>query len=313
MFDQSAQRVEPWLSIQERIEQQDWPKPALYVVATPIGNLADLTPRARYALELADVIAAEDTRSSRPLLQAWGIHTPLIAAHRHNERQVTEDVLDRLQAGERVALISDAGAPAISDPGGQLVQDIKAAGFRVVSLPGASACITALMSVGATTDERPWFVFLGFPPARSAARLKMLERWKDFEGAVVMYEAPHRLDALLRDMNVTFESSRDVSLARELTKRFEEVVTLPLAGALAWLKDDMHREQGEYVVIVHPDRARVDSQDADDSQWQSADRQAWMGALTESLSTRDASKVMAKALGVPKDVCYRELLRFLGK
>lgn len=308
MTDDHAQQSSLWQSMEQRLAQQHWPKPALYVVATPIGNLTDLTVRGWYALKLVDVIAAEDTRSSRPLLQAWGIETETMAAHRHNEREATAAILQRLQAGDRVALISDAGSPAISDPGGRLVQDIRIAGYEVVALPGPSACITALMSVGATSDEQPEFSFLGFLPSRTTGRIKTLQAWQNTRGCLVIYEAPHRLEALLRDMLTVFEPSRKISLARELTKRFEETVTLDLSDALQWLAADTHRDQGEYVIIVHSKGQVRESVDQDDPQWQSVQRQAWMTALLAQLSTRDAAKVMSQALGIAKDICYRQLL-----
>lgn len=299
----------------ERLGQQSWPKPALYVVATPIGNLTDMSLRAWYGLRAADIIAAEDTRSSRPLLQAWGIETPLLAAHRHNEREATAQIIERLSTGARVALISDAGAPAISDPGGRLVHDVREAGYPVIPLPGPNAAITALMAVGATTDEQPAFCFLGFLPAKHAARLTVLRRWTAFEGALVLYEAPHRLRAMLADVSAVFEPERQVSLARELTKRFEEITTLPLAQVAHWLDGGSHREQGEYVVIVHAaQRIRAsDSHPQDDQAWQAPERVAWMSALLANVSTRDAAKILSQALGLPKDECYRRLLAYSGK
>ncbi|MCD8517421.1 MAG: 16S rRNA (cytidine(1402)-2'-O)-methyltransferase [Burkholderiaceae bacterium] len=303
----------PWQDLLGRLEQQQWPKPALFVVATPIGNLTDLSLRAWYALRLADVIAAEDTRTSQALLQAWHVDTPLMAAHRHNERAATAAILQRLEAGERVALISDAGAPGVSDPGGQLVQDVREAGFDVVAIPGASALVTALMATGVATDAQPTFAFLGFLPPKQAARERSLKRWLGADTAVVMYEAPHRIADLLRDLCQVFGPVRRVSLARELTKRFEETVTLDLGHASAWIAADRYREQGEYVVILHAPESRVTiDQDEDQALWQSAERQAWMAALLSVLSTRDAAKVMAKALGAPKDVCYAQLLAYSG-
>jgi 16S rRNA (cytidine1402-2'-O)-methyltransferase len=304
----SAPLLPPTQDLVDRLNQQHWPKPALYVVATPIGNLVDLTLRAWYVLRLVDVIAAEDTRSSRPLLQAWHVDTPLMAAHRHNERQATQAILQRLEQGQRVALISDAGAPAISDPGGRLVQAIRQAGFEVVPIPGASAAISALMATGATTDEQPEFAFLGFLPTRQAARQRLLRRWLAFEATVVVYEAPHRILDLLQDLLEVFGSQRTVSLARELTKRFEETVTLALSEALAWLSANPHRLQGEYVVVLHPLARQPESEGSQDDAWQTPERQSWMAALLSVLSTRDAAKVMALALGQPKDVCYAQLL-----
>ncbi len=297
-----------WRDLLDRLEQQRWTKPALYVVATPIGNLTDLSLRAWYTLRMADVIAAEDTRTSQALLQAWHVTTPLMAAHRHNERAATAAILQRLEQGQTVALISDAGAPAVSDPGGRLVQDVRQAGFEVIAIPGASAAIAALMATGVTTDEQPSFAFLGFLPARQAARARLLSRWLGAETALVMYEAPHRIGDLLQDLCQVFGETRPVSLARELTKRFEQTVTLALGESKAWVQADPHRAQGEYVVLVHAPQAMPVSEPESDQVWQSQERQAWMAALLSELSTRDAAKIMAKALCVPKDICYAQLL-----
>lgn len=302
-----------WQDLLGRVQQQHWPKPALYVVATPIGNLTDLSLRAWHALRIADVIAAEDTRTSQTLLKAWHIDTPLMAAHRHNERAATASILQRLEDGECVALISDAGAPAVSDPGGQLVQDVRAAGFQVVAIPGASALITALMATGVTTDAQPAFAFLGFLPARQAQRQRALGRWLGADTALVMYEAPHRIGDLVSDLMQVFGQARRVSLARELTKRFEETVTMLLQDARTWIDADRHREQGEYVVVLHPPESGVEVVSDDDDLWQTPERQAWMSALLSVLSTRDAAKVMARALGVPKDVCYAQLVIHSGR
>lgn len=163
-----------WKRLAEQVAGQHWPAPALYVVATPIGNLGDLGLRAWQALRQCDVIAAEDTRSSRPLLDAWDIRTPLMAAHRHNEAAAAEAIVQRLEAGQRVALVSDAGAPAVSDPGARIVRRVREAGFPVVPVPGPSAVITALMGAGVTSDENPAFVFAGFPPPKQGARRKWL-------------------------------------------------------------------------------------------------------------------------------------------
>lgn len=294
--------------IQARLAQQHWPKPALYVVATPIGNLMDLSLRAWHVLRLVDVIAAEDTRSSRALLQAWQIDTPLMAAHRHNERQATASIIEQLSAGARIALVSDAGAPAVSDPGGQLVQDVRAAGFEVVVVPGPSAAIGALMASGACTDQDPMFVFLGFLPNKSAARQRVLRHWQATQASLVMFEAPHRIVGLLTDLQAVFAGQRQVSLCRELTKRFETTVTLSLAESLNWVKADPHRQKGEYVVVVHPPLGHPSSHEGQDLAWQSPERRAWMDALLSSLSTRDAAKIMARALDLPKDECYAQLL-----
>ena len=307
----SEQTEVPLGAMVQRVQSQHWPASVLYVVATPIGNLADLSLRAWYALRQADVIAAEDTRSTRVLLDAWGIGTPLMAAHRHNERQAQTEIIERLAAGQRVALVSDAGAPGVSDPGGYVVQGVRAAGFQVMALPGPSAVITALMSVGTTTDAHPAFCFLGFLPPKSAARLRMLRSYRDFVGTLVMFEAPHRLKSSLSDLLAVFGPERAISLARELTKRFEETASLPLKEAIDWVAADAHREQGEYVLLVHPP-SQVQPV-LDDDEWPVAAMDAWMDALLAQVSTRDAAKIMAHALNLPKDRCYKALLARSGQ
>lgn len=285
-----------------RLSAQEWPSPALYVVATPIGNLADLSPRARHALAIADIIAAEDTRSSRQLLQAWGIATPLMAAHRHNEAAAAEQVLARVRDGQRVALISDAGSPAVSDPGARIVRAVRRAGFQVVPLPGPSAVITALMASGATSDENPAFVFAGFAPPKAGARRKWMQQWCAVQAPVVMYESPHRLAATLADLLQECGPQREMTVARELTKRFEQIVTLPLAQAADWLRADAHHAQGEFVLIVHeaPQVARETGLDAA--------ARSLLEALLETVSVRDAVKVATRVTGLPRDTVYAAAL-----
>ena len=300
-----------WQAQLAKLPAQRWPKGALYVVATPIGNLADLSLRAAYALQLADVIAAEDTRATRVLLQAWGIHTPLISLHRHNEHSQLDGLLQRLANGERVALVSDAGSPAISDPGGHTVRAVRQAGHGVVALPGPSAVTTALMSLGATTDQHPGFCFLGFLPPKSAARLKQLRLYTSFDGTLVWFESPHRIRAMVGDLCAVFGSDREVSVCRELTKRFEQTVTLPLGECEQWMASEAFREQGEFVVLLHP--AARESSDTEDDALSAPGVQAWMDALLANTSVRDAAKVMAQALGQPKDRCYALLLARSGR
>src|SRR5690606_22020374 len=235
---QSMEASVTWKRLAERVAAQHWPAPALYVVATPIGNLGDLGLRAWQALQRCDVIAAEDTRSSRPLLDAWGIGTPLMAAHRHNEAAAAQTIVQRLEAGECVALISDAGAPAVSDPGARIVREVRQAGYPVVPVPGPSAVIAALMASGATSDENPAFVFAGFSPSKAVARQQWLRQWLSVPAPVVFFESPHRLAAVLKDLAQLCESQREVTIARELTKRFEQIVTLPAEQAPAWLASD---------------------------------------------------------------------------
>ncbi|NYT62659.1 16S rRNA (cytidine(1402)-2'-O)-methyltransferase [Alcaligenaceae bacterium] len=291
-----------WKRLTERVDAQHWPAATLYVVATPIGNLGDLSLRAWQTLSRCDVIAAEDTRASRPLLDAWGVDTPLIAAHRHNEAEAAQSIVDRLSQGERVALVSDAGAPAVSDPGARIVRAVRAAGYGVVAIPGASAVIAALMASGVTSDENPAFVFAGFMPPKPTARQKWLQRWCAVPAPIVMFESPHRLDAAVKDMLQVCGPARQLTIARELTKRFEQVVTMPLSEAAAWLAADSHRSQGEFVLIVHQADTTPTEEDIDPSS------SVLLDALLETLSVRDAARVAAKVTGLSRDTLYAQAL-----
>ena len=295
-----AQAGDVWSRMAERVAGQHWPEATLYVVATPIGNLGDLGLRAWQALTQADVIAAEDTRSSRSLLDAWGISTPLMAAHRHNEASAAQDICQRLEQGQRVALVSDAGAPAVSDPGARIVRAVRAAGHAVVPIPGPSAVITALMGSGVTSDENPAYAFAGFAPPKAVARQRWLRSWCALPAPVVMFESPHRLTAMLADLLEVCGAERELTIARELTKRFEQVVTLPLAQAAGWLAEDAHRAQGEFVLIVHAPPSTADAAAGPDDPATAV----LLDALLETLSVRDTAKVAAKITGQPKDALY---------
>ncbi|MDY0308240.1 MAG: 16S rRNA (cytidine(1402)-2'-O)-methyltransferase [Castellaniella sp.] len=288
-----------WKRHAEQVADQSWPSGSLYVVATPIGNLGDLSLRAWETLRRCDAIAAEDTRTTRALLDAWGIATPLLAAHRHNEREAAETVIRRLALGERIALVSDAGAPAISDPGARLVREVQAAGHRVVPLPGPSAVVAALMASGATRDDEPGFAFAGFMPSKAQARRKWLTQWLAWPVPVVMFEAPHRLRAALVDLAAVAGPARRVTVARELSKRFEEIQTLAAKDVLAWLDEDSHREQGEFVLVVHADES-VPEPDVD----LSPEQRRIMKALLEELSVRDAARIGARVTGLARDRLY---------
>lgn len=287
-----------WKRLTDKVAEQHWPAATLYVVATPIGNLGDLGLRAWQALSRCDVIAAEDTRASRPLLDAWGISTPLMAAHRHNEAAAAQAIIQRLAQGERVALVSDAGAPAVSDPGARIVRAVREAGCQVIAIPGASAVIAALMASGATSDENPAFVFAGFMPPKAAARQKWLRRWCAMPAPIVMFESPHRLTAAVADLLQVCGPERKLTLARELTKRFEQVHTLPLGEAENWLAADPHRRQGEFVLIVHEAQEPAAGEEVDPAVLELLD------ALLDSLSVRDAARVAAKVTGLPRDELY---------
>ncbi|MHC8945741.1 16S rRNA (cytidine(1402)-2'-O)-methyltransferase [Advenella incenata] len=302
MTSESGQFDARWQRVLHDLANQDWPAGCLYVVATPIGNLADLSPRALYALQKADLIAAEDTRSSRVLLNAWGIETPMMAAHRHNEAQAAATLLRHLGQGQRVALISDAGAPAVSDPGGRIVSEVRAAGHQVRVIPGPSAVIAALMGSGATSDENPAFVFAGFAPQKAVARQTWLKTWCAVPAAIILFESPHRVRSTAIDIAAIAGADRPVTVARELTKRFEQIATVP-AGELAdWFAQDSQRTMGEFVLIVHEaakKEAAALGQDAEQI----------VTAMLRSYSVKDTARLLAAFSGLPRDVLYAKALQ----
>ena len=227
---------------------QDFPPGTLYVVATPIGNRADITLRAVHTLSLVDAVACEDTRQSAHLLTALGLHKPLMAVHEHNEREGAQRVVERLARGERVAYISDAGTPAVSDPGAALVQAVRAAGFRCVPLPGASSALAALSVAGDVSAAG--FRFVGFLPAKGSARAAALRAAVMDAGSVVLFESPHRIEALAAELAQACPM-RTVTVARELTKQFETVHTLVAQAFPAWLGADANQQRGEFVLVLH--------------------------------------------------------------
>ena len=300
-----------WSRLGLRVDAQEWPASALYVVATPIGNLGDLSLRAWQTLSRATIIAAEDTRSTRILLDAWGIATPLMASHRHNEAAAAQAIVQRLQAGERVALVSDAGSPAVSDPGARVVAAVIEAGFRVIPLPGASALITALMAAGVTDDEHPEFIFAGFAPNKAMARQKWFKYWCSFGASVAFYEAPHRINASLKDLCAVAGPERRVTLARELTKRFEQICTMTLGETASWIQADAHREQGEFVVIIHPLAQAATQSLSGDGEMAAID--AWIDAMLPLVSVRDIAKIIAQATSLKRDAVYARALTRKGE
>lgn len=280
---------------------QDWPAGALYVVATPIGNAADLTLRALWVLSRVDAIAAEDTRMTRPLLQRYGIATPLLAAHQHNEHAAAARIIERLQRGERVALVSDAGTPGVSDPGARIVADVRAAGLRVVPLPGASSALAALAAAGCSATG---FRFIGFLPQPARARGRLLHQVCASEVACVLFEAPHRIVATAQALAAALPAERPVTIARELTKKFESIEKVPAAALPAWAAT--HQARGEYVLVI--DAAAPAASVETEAQQIDPTTQRWLDALAEALPAARAAAVAAQATGLGRDVLYAALV-----
>ena len=280
---------------------QNYPISTLYVVATPIGNVSDISLRALHLLALVDAVACEDTRNTGHLLTRFGLHKPLIAAHQHNEREVADKLIARLQAGERIALVSDAGTPGVSDPGARIVDAVRAAGLRVVPLPGASAAIAALSASGLVNDQ---FYFVGFLPAKAKQRESALARLRAVPATLVLYEAPHRILDCVQALAGVFEPTREIVFARELTKLFEEVHRCPLAAALDWVKADPHREKGEFVVLVAGAQAEGDAEDVE------AER--ILQILLAECSVKQAANLAAQITGRKKNALYERALQIKG-
>jgi 16S rRNA (cytidine1402-2'-O)-methyltransferase len=277
---------------------QQYPAGALYVVATPIGNLADLSLRAIHVLSLVDAVACEDTRHSAPLLRHLGLDKPLLAVHEHNEREAAGDVLARLARGERVAYISDAGTPAISDPGAALVAAAQGAGYRCIPLPGASSALAALSVAGDTLGAG--FMFIGFLPTRGAERVQALKALAARDDAQVMFEAPHRIDSLLQGLAEVC-GERSITLCRELTKQFETVATLPASQLPAWLAADVNRSRGEFVLVVH---ARNPSASDDGL----AAHDTTLRILLGELPLKQAVALAAELTSAPRNALYARAL-----
>lgn len=280
---------------------QDWPAGTLYVVATPIGNLADVTLRALHLLSIADAIACEDTRHSRQMLQAWGVEPrrPL-ALHEHNEAQAAQQVLELLAQGARVAYVSDAGTPAISDPGARLAAACRAAGYRVAPLPGASSVTCALSAAGLAGDGR--FVFAGFLPAHAKERAAAVQALAAEPRAVVLFEAPHRIAALAGALAPLGE--RAVTVCRELTKQFEHIETVRADALAAWLAEDAQRQRGEFVLVLHTDARPAAEQHA-----QEGERTLRL-LLDEGISVAAAARLAARISGGSRSALYATALRW---
>jgi 16S rRNA (cytidine1402-2'-O)-methyltransferase len=271
----------------------------LYVVATPIGNLGDITSRALEVLEAVDLVAAEDTRVSGRLLKHFGVKTPLLSVHEHNEQARIEALLGRLEQGESIALISDAGTPLVSDPGYRLVRATRAAGFQVVPIPGASALLAALSAAGLPTDR---FVFEGFLPPKPAARRQHLQGLAREQRTLVFYESAHRLLASVDDMAQELGPARRAVLARELTKLHEEFHGDTLGNLGAWIQADANRQRGEFVILVAgADEAGVAEE--------ALDPDVVLATLLDELPVKQAVRIAARLTSVARNDLYQRALK----
>jgi 16S rRNA (cytidine1402-2'-O)-methyltransferase len=279
---------------------QHYPQGCLYVVATPIGNLADITLRALHVLGLVDCIACEDTRHTQQMLRAYGLDKPasaLLAVHQHNETEAAQTVIARLQQGQRVAYVSDAGTPGVSDPGARLVDQVRAQGLRAVPLPGASSVVTAISVAGLANagHGHGGFVFKGFLSSKAAERALEVDAIAAQAEAVVLLEAPHRLEALAKALAAL--GARKVTVGRELTKQFEELATVDASELSTWLASDANRLRGEFALVIHP--ATTAANAADDRV---------LRLLLEQLPLKSAVKLAAEITGEPRNALYERAL-----
>ncbi len=269
-------------------------------MATPLGNRQDITLRALSVLAAVDLIAAEDTRHSGKLLDAHGISAKMLALHEHNEQEGATRVIAMLEAGQHVALITDAGTPAVSDPGARLVARVQEAGHVVVPVPGACAAIAALSASGLTAAH---FHFHGFLPPKSAARRTALDALRSLDATLVFYEAPHRVLETVEDLVATLEPAREIVFARELTKLFEQIARMPLADAPGWLAEDANRQRGEFVLLVGPAPA---------AEGLPPEALRVLKLLLAELPLKTAARLAADITGVSKNALYDEALKLKG-
>ena len=282
--------------LSELAQGQQFPAGALYIVATPIGNVADITVRALHVLGLVDRVAAEDTRNTSQLLSRYGISKPTIAVHEHNERSAAEHVIAHLRNGERIACVSDAGTPGISDPGAKLVDAVREAGFPVIPLPGASALTTALSVAGAWVHT---FSFIGFLATKPKQRETQLQSLLTHTPALVFYEAPHRIVETVQALARAFGGERQLLIARELTKLHESIHRCTLAEGPTWLAGDANRQRGEFVLVVEGAPQQAADDDAHD---------ALLATLLEELSVSSAARLAATLTGASRNALYTRAL-----
>ncbi|MCE7504911.1 16S rRNA (cytidine(1402)-2'-O)-methyltransferase [Polynucleobacter sp. IMCC30063] len=287
------------LGIADFLQQQDLPASALYVVATPIGNLGDITLRALHVLNAVDGIACEDTRHSAALLRAFGIHKKCVALHEHNEVAATKKMISHLKQSQRWAYISDAGTPGISDPGAKLVGAVQQAGFRVIPIPGPSA-LTAIASVGggALDHLQGRFQFIGFLPHKVKERERVLNEINLSAQASIFLESPHQIQSSLLNLSAILKPEREIIIGRELTKKFEAIAFLTAGALKDWLANAISLK-GEFIILVAGEKS---------SEPQSADAVAvhrWINVLAEYLGSKEIAKVVSTATGMPQKAAYQ--------
>jgi len=285
---------------------QHYPEATLYVVATPIGNLADISLRALHVLQLVDAVACEDTRHTQGMLHHYGIQTgagkPLLVVHQHNEAQAAGLVVERLQRGERVAYVSDAGTPAVSDPGARLVAAVRAVGLNIMPLPGASSVTTVLSAAGATraegsADSATGFVFVGFLPSKAGERDQAIQALQADTRVAVILEAPHRIEALARALAVL--QGRLVTVGRELTKQFEEIATVPAQNLADWLTASPQRTRGEFALVLHASAPQESPEGST----------RVLKLLLTELPLKTAVRMAAEITGAPRNELYEAALK----
>jgi 16S rRNA (cytidine1402-2'-O)-methyltransferase len=301
-MNQSSTSLSAILPTMNEVSRQSYPVSALYVLATPIGNIGDITLRALHVLSIVDAVACEDTRNTAHLLIRYGLSKNLIAAHQHNEREVADKLIARLQAGERIALVSDAGTPAISDPGARIIDAVRSAGLRVMPVPGVSAAVAALSAGGLLNDQ---FCFVGFLPARTRQRDTVLSGLRATAATLIFYEAPHRIVEMVNALAAIFGPQRQIVFARELTKLFEEIHRCDLSQAAAWLAADANRQKGEFVILVEGAPAATDAD--------SAEAERILAILLTECSVKQAAMLTAQITGRKKNALYERALQLTGQ
>jgi len=290
------------LPIMQEVARQHYPDSALYVLATPIGNVGDISLRSLHVLAIVDAVACEDTRNTGQLLTRYGISCSLLAAHQHNEQEVAQKLIERLRAGQRIALVSDAGTPAVSDPGARIVSQVLRAGLRVIPLPGPAAVIAALSASG--LGEGP-FLFCGFLPAKSAQRDAVLAGLIQQTATLAFYEAPHRIVSSCAGLARHFGPEREVVLARELTKLYEQIHRCPLGEVEEWLLADPNRQKGEFVILLEGAPAGVSGDQLE--------HERILAILLEQCPVSQAAALAAKITGQKKNLLYQQALRMRGE